>query len=144
MSSINAIQLCLLCQGFFVASIDEITNNSSEHHIDQFPRFFHVNCLLMFYSIYCNKCFFRKNNRVSYCNRSLVAPLLPKFFMCLAESRKNFSILSCIRVLDLVLNFSSDIMQENGIQVFLSLCFDDYIFLGSWNELLLSVFQVLD
>ena len=44
----------------FVASVDEITTNSSENHIDRFPNFFKVNCLLIFYSVYCKSFFFPK------------------------------------------------------------------------------------
>ena len=96
----------------FVASIDEITINSSENPKDRFPRFSYVSCLLIFYSVYCNSCFFFQNkNRALYCNCSSVAPLLSKTFLRLAETRKNMNMLSCIHVLDLVLKYCSDIKE---------------------------------
>ena len=83
----------------FVASVDEITTNSSENHIDRFPNFFKVNSLLIFYSVYCKSFFFQNNNRAFYCNCSSVAPLLPEIFFWLTETRKNLNILCCIHVL---------------------------------------------
>ena len=64
----------------FVASIDKITISSSENHEDRFPRFSYVNCLLIFYSVYCISCSFKNINRAFYCNCSSVAPLMPEFF----------------------------------------------------------------
>ena len=107
----------------FVASIDEITISSSENHIDRFPRFSYVNYLLIFYSVYCKSCSFKNNNRVFYCNCSSVAPLLPEFFLWLAETRKNLKILSCIHISDVVLKYCSDIKEGNWLHYSLtSLC----------------------
>ena len=52
----------------FVATNAGITNISSENHIDSFPSFCYVNCLLTFYSVYCNTCSFKNNNRAFYSN----------------------------------------------------------------------------
>ena len=102
-----------------VASIDEITVNSSENHIDRFPRFSYVNCLLIFYSVYCNSWSFKNDNRAFYCNCSSVAPLLPEIFcgLWLAETRKNLNIFSCIHVIDLVLKYGSDINEGKWLQL---------------------------
>ena len=97
----------------FVASFDEITINSSENHTDRFP-FFYVNCLLMFCSVYCYRFFFKKNIQAFHCTCSLVAPLLAENFLWLAETRKNLNILSCIHVLDQVLNGCSERKQKIG------------------------------
>ena len=96
----------------FVASIDEITISSSENHKYRFPCFY-VTCQLMFYSVYFNSCFFKKYIRAFYCTCSSMAPLLPEFFLWLAETRKNLTILSCIHVLDFVLKCCSDIKEDN-------------------------------
>ena len=101
---------------FVVTTIDEITINS-ENQMDRSPSFFHVNCLLTFYSVYSNSCFFKNINRAFYCNCSSVAPLLPEIFLWLAETRKKLNILSCILVLDLVLKFCSYINKGNGKHV---------------------------
>ena len=115
----------------FVATIDEITNNSSANHIDSFPSFCYVNCLLTFYYVYCNSCSLKNNNRAFYCNCSSVAPLLPEIILWLAETRKNLNILSCIHVLDLVLKYCSDIKERNWLYYSLtSLCW--WIKLHRW------------
>ena len=97
-----------------VASMDEITFNSPENHIDRFPNFFYVNCLWMFYYVYCNSCFFKNNNRAFHCNCSSMASCCRKFFLWLAETRKSLNTLRCINVLDLVLKICSDIIEGNG------------------------------
>ena len=95
-----------------------------------FPVFY-VNCQLMFYSVYCNSCFFKKTNRAFYCICSSVAPLLPEIFLWLAETRKNLNIWSCIHVLDLVLKCCSDIKEDNCLHYSLtSLCW--WIKLHRW------------
>ena len=79
----------------------------------------------MFYSLYCNNCFFFKNIiRTLYWTCSLVAPLLPEQnFLWLEETKENLNILSCILVLDLVLKCCSDIKEDNCPSYFLtSLC----------------------
>ena len=107
----------------FVASIDKITISSSENHKDRFPRFSYVNCLLIFYSVYCNNCSFKNNNRAFYCNCSSVAPLMPEFFLWLTETRKNLNIVSCINISDVVLKYCLDNKEGNWLHYSLtSLC----------------------
>ena len=107
----------------FVASIDKITISSSENHKDRFLRFSYVNCLLIFYSVYCNSCSFKNNNRAFYCNCSSVAPLMPEFFLWLTETRKNLNIVSCINLSDVVLKYCLDIKEGNWLHYSLtSLC----------------------
>ena len=97
----------------FVASIDEITINSSEIHIDRFPSFFYVNYQLMFYSVYSNSCCFFKNfSRASYCTCSSGGSAIARSFSVVGETRKNLNVLSCIHVLDLVLKYSN-IKKDN-------------------------------
>ena len=107
----------------FVASIDEITISSSENHKNRFPSFPYANCLLIFYSVYCNSCSFKNNNRAFYCNCSSVAPLLPEFLLSLTETRTNLNILGCIHLSDVVLKCCLDIKEGNWLHYSLtSLC----------------------
>ena len=99
----------------FVASIDKITISSSENQKDRFPRFSYVNCLLIFYSVYCNNCSFKNINRAFHCNCSSVAPLMPEFFLWLTETRKNSNIVSCINLSDVVLKYCLDIKERNWL-----------------------------
>ena len=107
-----------------VACIGEITTNSSENHIDRFPSFFYVNCLLIFYFVYCQSCSFKNNNRAFLLQLLVGGPAVAvNFFLWLAETRKNLNILSCIHVLDLVLKYCSDIKEANWLHYSLtSLC----------------------
>ena len=75
----------------FVATIDEITNISSANHIDSFPSFCYVNCLLTFYSVYCNICSLKNNNRVLTATARRWPHFCRKFFLWLAETRKNWT-----------------------------------------------------
>ena len=53
-----------------------------------FQNFLNVNCLLIFYSVYCSKCFVNEYNGDFYCTRSLVILLLPEMCFWPAKSRK--------------------------------------------------------
>ena len=97
----------------FTASIDELTNNTSENHIILFPNFSFVNCLLMLYSVQCNSCVLRNNNGTYYCNCSLV----PKTFFWLVQSRRNWNVLRCIYAFYLMLKYCSDINEGNWLQL---------------------------
>ena len=84
----------------FVASIDEKTINSSENYINRFPSFLKVNCLMIFYSVYCNSCCFKNNNQAVYCTCSSVAPLLLDFFVVGGNWKEleNFDLYSCLGI----------------------------------------------
>ena len=47
---------------------------------------FCVNCLLMFYFVYCNNCALKNGNGSCWCNCSLVALRVPEMFFWLAKS----------------------------------------------------------
>ena len=79
-----------------------------------FSRFC-VNCLLMFYFLYCNNFVSNDVNGACWCTRSLVALCVPDMCFWPAKTGKKLQLLRCIHFLDLVLNFCSDI-KGNWIQ----------------------------
>ena len=76
---------------------------------------FCVNCLLMFYFVYCNNCALKDVNGACYCTCSLVALRVPEMCFWPAKTRKNF--LRFIHVIDLVLKYGSDISEGNWLQL---------------------------
>ena len=122
----------------FVASIDEETINFSENHIDCFPSFF-ILTVCWCSTQFTEKVVFSKiTNPFFYCTCPSVAPLLREFFLWSAETRRNFNILSCINVLDLVLKCCSDIKEGEWIHYSLtSLCW--WMKLHCWLELVFFI-----
>ena len=52
-----------------------------------------VNCLLMFYFVYCNKCDSKNFNEACFYTCSIIALCLPKTYLWPAKARKNLKLL---------------------------------------------------
>ena len=61
-----------------------------------------------------------------------------------AKTKKTLNFLRCMHVIDLVLNYGSDINEGKWLQLLLLRCIDGYSCLRCWNEFCSAVFQVLD
>ena len=73
---------------------------------------FCVNCLLMFYFVYCNDCALRDVNGDCY--------VTFKCLNCVSDLRrleKTLNFFICIHVIDLVLKYCSDINEGNWLQL---------------------------
>ena len=81
-----------------------------------FPKFC-VNCLLIFYFVYCNNCALKDANGACSCTCSLVALRVPEMCFWPAKTRKSLNFLRCIHVIDLVLKYGSDINEGNWLQL---------------------------
>ena len=81
-----------------------------------FPKFC-VNCLLMFYFVYCINCALKDVNGACYCTCSLVALRVPEMCFWPAKTRKSLNFLRCIYVIDLVLKYGSDINEGNWLKL---------------------------
>ena len=78
---------------------------------------FCVNCLLMFYFVYCNNCALKDVKGACWCICSLVALCVPEICFWPAKTRKSLNFLRCIYVIDLVLKYGSDISEGNWLQL---------------------------
>ena len=78
---------------------------------------FCVNCLLMFYFVYCNNCALEDVSGACLCTCSLVALRVPEMCFWPAKTRKSLKFLRCIHVIDLVLKYGSDINEGNWLQL---------------------------
>ena len=106
---------------------------------------FCVNCLLMYYFVYCNNCALKDANGACQCTCSLVALRLPEMWFWLAKTRKNLEF------------FEMHTCHWPGAQIWfrhkwrklvtaslLLHCIHGYSCLRCWNEFFSAVFQVLD
>ena len=78
---------------------------------------FCVNCLLMFYFVYCKNCALKDVNGACYCTCSVVVLRVPEMCFWPARTRKSLIFLRCIYVIDLVLKYGSDINEGNWLQL---------------------------
>ena len=78
---------------------------------------FCVNCLLMFFFVYCNNCVLNDFNGACWCTCSSVALCVPHMCFWPANTRKKLYFLRCIHVFDLVLKCGSDIKEGNWLQL---------------------------
>ena len=78
---------------------------------------FCVNCLLMFYFVYCNSWASKNGNRACWSICSFVAFRVLQMCYWPAKTRKNLEILRCIHVFDLVLTYGSDQNEGNWLQL---------------------------
>ena len=106
---------------------------------------FCVNCLLIFYFVYCKSCAVKDVNGACYCTCSLVALRVPEMCFWPANTRKSLNFLRCVYVIDLVLKYGSDINERN----WLKLLFYFIVLIGIVASVIRmsffsAVFQVLD
>ena len=78
---------------------------------------FCVNCLLIFYFVYCNNCVLTDINWACWYTCSLVALRVPEKCFWPAKAGKALKFLRCIHVFDLVLKYVSDINEGNWLQL---------------------------
>ena len=78
---------------------------------------FIVNCLLMFYFVYCNNCVLNDVNGACWCTCSLVALCVPKMCLWPANTRKKLYFFEMHTCLWLVLKYGSDINEGNWLQL---------------------------
>ena len=102
-----------------------------------------VNCLLMFYFLYCSNCVLNDVNGACCCTCSLVALRVPYMCFCPAKTRKSLKFLRCIHVLDLVLKCGWHKWRKLVTPSLLLHCIGGYSCLRYWNEFLSAVFHVL-
>ena len=104
---------------------------------------FCVNCLLMFYFVYCNNCVLNDVNGACWCTCSLEALRVPECVSGLRRLEKTLNFLRCIHVFDLVLKYCSDINEGNWLQL---LCYF-FVLMGKVASVIgmsfPAVFQVL-
>ena len=106
---------------------------------------FCVNCLLIFYFVYCDSCALKDVNGACQCTYSLVALGVPEMCFWPAKTRKKLEL------------FEMHTCHWPGAQIwlrhkwkklvtacFLVDCVDWYSCLRYWNEFFAAVFQVLD
>ena len=78
---------------------------------------FCVNCLLMFYFVYCNICALKDVSGTCSWTCSLVPLRVPEMCLWPPKTRKSLNFLRCIHVIDLVLKYGSDINEGNWLQL---------------------------
>ena len=100
------------------SKIKEKTNHEEARarFLSLFSKFC-VNCLLMFYFVYCNNCALKDVSGACSCTCSLVALRVPEMCFWPAKTRKSLNILRCIHVIDLVLKYGPDINEGNWLQL---------------------------
>ena len=76
-----------------------------------------VNCLLVFYFVYCNNCALKDVIGACYCTCSLVALCVPELCFWPAKTRKTLNFLRCTHVIDPVLKYGSDKNEGNWLQL---------------------------
>ena len=124
----------------FAASIDAITIIVSGNHIVFCPLFYD-NCLLTFYSVYCNSCALRNNNGTFCWTCPLSNPLVPEMFFWIDKIQKKFEFFEMYTFLWA----GAHVMFKQNWRNFytgslLLHCFDEQNCFGCWNELFSSVF----
>ena len=106
---------------------------------------FCVNCLLMFYIVYCNSCALKYINGACYCTCSLVALSVPEMCFWPAKTRKNLELFEMHTYLwpGAQIWFRHKRKKLATASVLLH-CIGVYTRLGYWNESLSAVVHVLD